>query len=90
MKKIKYKLISILLSFIMIFSIIPQFSFAESDNITLGNKIETLCNTRSSTSDNGIGIYSDEYDGDYWRSKTVYEGDYEIGRASVGKECLRV
>ena len=61
MKKIKYKLISILLSFIMIFSIIPQFSFAESDNITLGDKIETLCNTYSSTSDNGIGIYSDEY-----------------------------
>ena len=76
MKKIKYKLISILLSFIMIFSIIPQFSFAESDNITLGDKIETLCNTYSSTSDNGIGIYSDEYSLYRRRSKTVYEGDY--------------
>ena len=76
MKKIKYKLISILLSFIMIFSIIPQFSFAESDNITLGDKIETLCNTYSSTSDNGIGIYSDEYSLYRRRSKTVCEGDY--------------
>ena len=76
----------------MIFSIIPQFSFAESDNITLGDKIETLCNTYSSTSDNGIGIYSDEYS----LYRIVYKGQgckllnfFNISTASFVYVCHR-